>query len=218
MYKCKTNRILIRNKRLGYLWNIISSNEIFMSESSLAPPLTELLNRWQRGEKEAIDEVMPLIYKHLTLIAKNYMGAERLGHTFSAMDLVQEAFCKLLPKPGGDKIWNDRTHFFAMAAKMMRWVLITHANQYKAQKRGGGPVNLISLDLDLLGAHPEQRLRQLDEAIDLLESKNKQSAWVVELYYFCGFTIEEIAIVLSVSNSTVKRKLKFSRAFLGKLL
>lgn len=178
--------------------------------------ITMLLHRWQDGDQEALEELIPLVYRQLRLMARGYMQRERADHTFSTTDLVHEAYFKLFKKEKGQ--WNDRVHFFAVAAKAMRYILITYAHRRETQKRGGNDIQWIPMDLQELGSRPAKVLSDLDEAIDGLEKKDKQAARMIELHYFCGLTIDELAQSFELSTATVKRRMSFARAMLGKYL
>ncbi len=179
--------------------------------------ITHYINLWQQGDQEALGHVLPLIEKYLRGIAHQFMLMERKGHTFTTRDLVQEACLKLSQNPSNEK-FNDRKHFFAVAAKVMRQILITHANARHTQKRGGDEWERLSMDLDAIGPNAKNVLGDIDEAINLLEKRNREAAEIVALYYFVGFTTDEISEALSLSSATVKRRLKVARDWLKSYL
>lgn len=178
--------------------------------------ITHLLEKWQGGDRAALDELLPLVLHQLRAKARSLLAHERRDHTFSTSDLVNEAYQKLFAMGAGS--WKDRGHFFAVAGKVMRNILITHAYSRNTQKRGGGEVERVPIDLTTLGDEPFQVLTELDEALELLETRDQMTARVISLHCFCGFTIEEVSQILPVSASTAKRKLKLGRAFLGRCL
>ena len=178
--------------------------------------ITLLLEQWRAGDRDAVTELWPLVAHQLQVMARKQLRGERKDHSFSTMDLVNEVYCKLFGnKPGN---WENRAHFFAVAGKAMRYILITHANRRNTQKRGGGEIDWISVDLHELGHQPERRLEDLDHAIAHLEGTNAEAALIIELFYFCGCHIDEITKIMGLSAPTVKRRLQFARAWLGDYL
>ena len=187
-----------------------------LNESSAELQITPLLIRWHEGDQGVLDELMPLIYHQLSLIARKHMRGERAGHTFSTTDLVHEAYLKLFKDQ--DKKWAGRAHFFALAGRAMRNILINHAAGKNTLKRGGSEFERATVALHDLGDRPHQVLSDMDEAIARLERRDKNAALAVELRYFCGLTLDEMAEVLSISPATIKRKLAFARVWLGRYL
>ena len=177
------------------------------------PSATQLLAAWSGGNHEALDALMPLVYDELRRIARNYLRRENAGHTLQTTALVHEAFFRLTAQQ--QVSWQNRAHFFAIAAKMMRRVLINHAETKHAAKRGGPQAKKIELDEAL--AFCEQRnldLLALDEALKKLSSFDEQLCSVVEMKFFGGLTNEEIAEVLQVSLATVKREWSTAKSWL----
>ena len=192
------------------------SGGFLLSQTSAELQITPLLQRWQDGDRDALDALVPLIYHQLCLIARKHMRGERNDHTFSTVDLVQEAFVKLVDNQG--KQWAGRVHFFAVAGRAMRHILINHAAGKNTQKRGGSEFERAVVDIHQLGDRPQVILNNLDEAIERLALRDQQVAMIVELRYFCGFTIEELAEILPISPATIKRKLELARVWLDRFL
>lgn len=172
--------------------------------------LTQLLIRWRSGDDAALDELMPLVYGELRRLARAKMRGERRDHTLQPTALVHEAFARLV-NLGID--WKDRAHFLSMAARLMRQVLVDHARGHRALKRGRGALRVSLRDADaVVEACPE--LLDLDEALDRLRQHDPRASRVVELHYFGGLRYREIAEVLGLSEATVDRDMRFSRAWL----
>ena len=187
-----------------------------MSPTTANQEITPLLHRWREGDQDALDELLPLVYHQLCLIARKHMCGERADHTFSTVDLVHEAYFKLFGNQ--EKKWADRAHFFAVAGLAMRNILINHAARKKTLKRGGPDNERAAVALHDLGDRPHQVLSDLDEAITRLARRDKHAALAVELRFFCGFTIAEISEVLPISSATIKRKLDLARVWLDRYL
>lgn len=173
--------------------------------------LTGLLAAARNGDKEAADRIFPIVYRELHQIAARHMRLERAGHTLQPTALVHEAYLRLTRQPGD---WKDRTHFFALASRVMRNVLVDGARTRLAQKRGAG-AGVVPLD-QIMVATPEQDLDVLaiDEALNRLHALNERHARVVEMTFFAGLAEEEIAAVLGVSVRTVHRDWATARAWL----
>ena len=169
--------------------------------------------RWQEGDHTAFDELMPLVYHQLSLMARKRMRGERASHSFSTGDLVNEAYIKLFAHQGKQCV--DRTRFFVLAARIMRHILINHANHKNTVKGGAGFIK-VEMDLQDLGKLNYEQLSDLDEAIARLDKRNHLAAKMVELRFFCGFSIQEVAENLKCSPATVKRKLLLARSWLGR--
>ena len=175
--------------------------------------VTLLLQRWQKGDPEVLESLIPLVYEQLHAIANGYMRRERDDHTLQPTALVNEVYLKLLNQR---KItWNDRVHFFTFAARTMRNILKDHARAHLAERRGGpGSIKLpMSDEIAWVGSSPEQIL-DLNRALDRLEQMDARKAHLVELRFFLALTMEEAADVLSISLATAERDLKFSRSWL----
>jgi RNA polymerase sigma factor (TIGR02999 family) len=178
------------------------------------PRLTSLLLAWQRGDKSAANELVPLVYAHLRNIAANRLRAERDGHTLQPTALVHEAWLRLMRQHGAD--WQNRSQFFAIAAQIMRRILVDHARRRLASKRGDGAA---MLDIDELAdviasPMPDDRLVSLNTALEQLSAIDERQARVVELRFFGGLSVEETAEVLTLSPTTVKREWATARAWL----
>ncbi len=180
-----------------------------------ARTVTLLLRDWRAGDKGALDDLVPMVYAELRKLASGYLRGERVGHTFRPTDLVSEAYLRLADATPPD--WNDRVHFFAIAARTMRQILVDHARKRGAAKRGDGAVP-VTLDDQLVGAARPDELLALDEALVALEQQDERKARVVELHYFGGMTQDEIAASLDVHVNTVLRDLKFAKAWIHRRL
>jgi RNA polymerase sigma factor (TIGR02999 family) len=173
--------------------------------------VTEILARWRGGDTEALERLIPHVYDHLHRMARRSLSKERQGHTLSPTALVHEAYLKLL---GADAPLVDRAHFYAVASRIMRQVLVDHAKTRKAQKRGGGAYMQPMEEAERVAALQDDTLLELDEALTRLRTVNARSAEAIELFYFGGVSYVEMAVALSVSESTVERDLKFAKAWL----
>ncbi|HEX8734096.1 MAG TPA: sigma-70 family RNA polymerase sigma factor [Pyrinomonadaceae bacterium] len=175
--------------------------------------VTQLLNKAQNGDKESLDQLLPLIYDELRRVAANQLRAERENHTLQATALVHEAYLRLLEQREVD--WQNRAHFFSIAAEMMRRILVNYAVQRNAKKRGDG-VTRLSLDeaISFSTGESDLDLVSLDAALKRLAEFDEMQARIVELRFFAGLTIEEVAEVLEISESTIKREWKMAKAWL----
>jgi RNA polymerase sigma factor (TIGR02999 family) len=168
------------------------------------PDLTRLLQDWSNGRSEALPRLIDLVYPELRKIAAQHLSRERAGHTLQPTALVHEAYLRLAQRESG-KQWNDRTHFFAVAARIVRAVLVDHARARHAAKRGAGAFSIELSDEVAKVQAPPVDLLDLDAALAALEALDPQQGRIVELRHFAGLSIEETASVLGVSPSTVKR-------------
>lgn len=173
--------------------------------------VTQLLTDWQAGKEKALDALTPYLYDELRRLAQSYMAGERSSHTLQATALVHEAYVRLV---GTDAAWQDRVHFFAIAAQVMRRILVDHARAKARTKRGGGIDALPLHESLVLSPETEPEIVALDEALDRLTQKDEQMAKIVELLFFGGLTYEEAAAALDISRSTLIRKLNFAKAWL----
>lgn len=175
--------------------------------------VTSLLQQAQAGDRTALDELLPLVYQELKRIASRQLARERADHTLQATALVHEAYLRLIDQHSVD--WSNRAHFFSIAAEMMRRILVNHALNRRAQKRGAGET-LLSID-EVIRFPNKQNLDLvlLDDALNRLAEFDELQARIVELRFFAGLTNEEVAEVLAVSASTVKREWRSAKAWLA---
>ncbi|MFL6447339.1 MAG: sigma-70 family RNA polymerase sigma factor [Bryobacteraceae bacterium] len=174
--------------------------------------VTGLLVRWRTGDREALDALTPLVYDELRRLAKSYLRRERPDHTLDGTALVHEAYMRLVDQRNVE--WRNRNHFFALAAELIRRILVDHARARIAAKRGGANVKL-SLDEALAPADEKDlNILALDDALAALGKADPQQSRIVELRYFAGLTIEETADVMEISPATVKRDWTTAKAFL----
>lgn len=174
--------------------------------------VTALLQAWGQGSDEALARLVPLVEAELHRIASRCMAGERVGHSLQATALVNEAYIRLVDAQQVG--WQDRAHFLAMAARIMRRVLVDHARAKGYQKRGGDMVRLTFEEMQLPGVTPDRNLVALDEALAELERADPRKCKVVEMRFFGGLSVAETANVLGVSPETVMRDWAFSKAWL----
>ena len=175
--------------------------------------ITRLLIAWSDGEREALDELVPLVYDDLRRLAAGYMGRETPGHALQPTALVHEAYVRLIDQRRVQ--WRNRAHFFGIAANMMRRILVDDARKRRAEKRGGGAERITLTGDDI--AAPEQHdidALALHEALERLAAFDPQQERIVELRYFGGLTIEETAEVVGVSPATIVREWTIAKAWL----
>ena len=181
-----------------------------------AQDVTELLKSWGSGDRQALEALMPLVYSELRRLARHYLRGESAQQTLQSTALVHEAYVRLVDWRNVD--WQNRAHFFGVAAQMMRRVLVDRARERQAAKRGAGAVKLT---LDHAFAMPVEDgidLQALDQALSQLEKLDPQQGRVVELRFFGGLSIEETAAALGISTPTVKRSWSAARAWLRRAL
>jgi RNA polymerase sigma factor (TIGR02999 family) len=178
--------------------------------------VTELLVRWRRGDREALEQLMPLVYEELRRLAHHYLSRERTDHTLQSTALVHEAYLRLAgPNPPQ---WQNRAHFFGIAAHVMRQILVEYARGRGAAKRGG---HAVTLTLDDAASYLQQTdvdVVALDRALAELSELDAQQGRIVELRFFAGLTIEDTSEVLGISPATVKRDWVTARAWLFRAL
>ena len=174
--------------------------------------VTLLLDKWRAGETEAFESLIPLVYEELRRLAHHHLKKERAGHTMHTTDLVHEAYLNLASKEGA--AWQNRTHFFAVAAHAMRGILIDYARRRNRKKRGGGQAVLHLDDVQVCAEDQLEDLLTLDQAMHMLAELDSRLCRIVECRYFAGLTIEETAEALAVSPATVKRDWKVAKAWL----
>ncbi len=186
-----------------------------MPEAS-TPSVTQLLQAWRAGDKTALDELLPLVQVELHGLAKRIMSRERQGHTWQTTELVNEAYLKLVNQQQVE--WQDRAHFFAVASQVMRHLLVDHARERQQVKHGGGAQRLSLDDVALVAPDRSAELLALDDALSRLADFDKQKSRIVELRYFGGLTVEEVAEVLGIAAITVKREWARAKLWLYKEL
>jgi RNA polymerase sigma-70 factor (ECF subfamily) len=174
--------------------------------------VTVLLEEWSHGNEAALDELVPLVEAELHRLARQYMSRERAGHTLQTTALVNEAYLRLAEVH--DVRWQNRAHFFAISARIMRRIMIEHARKRQQLKRGGGALRITLDEGAILADERSAELLALDEALGVLTAEYPRKAEVVELRFFGGLTVTESAAVLKVDERTVKRDWEFARAWL----
>jgi RNA polymerase sigma factor (TIGR02999 family) len=183
-----------------------------MSEAQSPPGVTQLLIDVGKGSERAVDELLPLVYGELRRLAAAYMSRERAGHTLQPTALVNETYLKLIDQRQVD--WKNRAHFFGLAAEIMRRILVNHARDRRAEKRGGGAQKVsLSVAVDAR-ANQDLDVLALDEAMERLAEIDPRKSRIVELKFFGGLKTSEIAEVLQISDATVEREWSFARAWL----
>lgn len=175
-------------------------------------PLTDLLIRWRSGDQEALQSLIPLVYDEMRRLAHGYLRRERPGHTLQSTALVHEAFVRLTGNAPPQ--WEDRSHFFGIAAHLMRQILVEYARSRNAGKRGGAVLKLAIDSVEEPSARPDLDIVALDNALKDLARIDLQQSRVVELRFFSGLSIEDTAQVLGISESTVKRDWNTARVWL----
>jgi len=182
----------------------------------LSHQVTQLLHAWSEGEPQALDRLTPLVYDELHRLARRHMAHERSGHTLQTTALVNEAYMELVDSVHAD--WQNRTHFYAVCARVMRRILVDWARSHNMFKRGGG-AHLVGLEDTFVGARePDAALVALDDALSALAECDPRKARVVELRFFGGLSIEETAEVLRISEETVQRDWRFAKSWLRREL
>jgi RNA polymerase sigma factor (TIGR02999 family) len=191
-----------------------------MTESTKRNPgeLTELLISWSQGDARALEQLTPLVYAELRKLAHRYMNRERAGHTLQTTAVVHEAFLRLLGNP--QENWQNRAHFYAIAAQMMRRILVDYARANLRAKRGGEMPRVSLEDIDAPVTEPalDPDLIALDAALEKLAEVDPRRSRVVELRFFGGLSVEETAHVLQVSPDTVVRDWRVAKAWLFRCL
>jgi RNA polymerase sigma-70 factor, ECF subfamily len=180
------------------------------------PSVTALLADWSRGSADALEQLLPLVYVELRRIAGRQLRRERIGHTLQPTALVHEVYLRLVDQRQAD--WQNRAHFFGVAAQIMRRILVDHVRRHSAGKRGGGARCVSIDDAQEIAASGEMPIVALDTALDRLQDMDADLAKIVELRAFGGLTIEEAAHVLGVSASTAKRDWRTAKAWLKREL
>jgi len=174
--------------------------------------VSQLLRAWSSGDEAALQRLIPLVYEELHRIARRYMGRERKGHTLQTSALVNEAYLRLVDWKNVE--WQNRAHFFAVSAQMMRRILVDFARNRRYLKRGGGALQVSLAEADGISLERGTDLVALDDALTSLAAVDKRKSEVVELRFFAGLSVEETAEVLKVSPDTVLRDWKLAKVWL----
>lgn len=177
--------------------------------------VTRLLREWNSGNKSALDELMPVVYDQLHRLAAKCMASERTDHTLRATALVNEAYLRLI---NADVEWQDRVHFFALAARMLRRILVDHAKTNRRGKRGGGAEKIELDEAIMIDPQASAGIIELDLALQRLAEQDLRKSEIIELLCFGGLTYDETAAALKISPATVHRELKMAKAFLHREL
>ena len=174
--------------------------------------ITHLLVDWNNGDEFALEQLMPLVYVELRKMARRHMRAQPSGHTLETTDLIHEAYLKIARSE--EQNWQNRAHFFGVASRAMRQILVDHARVHAAAKRGSGPIHFSLDDIDVPVAERARSIIMLNDALETLEKVDEQQARVVEMRFFGGMNIAEIAQALAISERTVSREWEAARLWL----
>ena len=177
--------------------------------------VTEILHSWRDGDETAFDRLLPIVYAELRSLAAAYLRSERPDHTLQATALVHEAYLRLA---SAELPWEDRAHFFAVAARTMRRILVDHAREKAAIKRGAGWIRTTLDEGIVVSSVPALELIHLDRAMTELAEQDGRAAKAAELHYFGGLSYEDTAKALSISEATVHRDLRLARAWIQRAL
>ena len=180
----------------------------------LSHDVTQLLEDWRNGDREALERLTPLVYAELRRIARRYLRGERANHTLQGTALVHEAFIRLVNQNNVE--WQNRAHFFGIAARLMRQILVDHARKHAALRRGGGMADLSLAESAIFSTERAASLVALDDAMQALAKFDPRKSRIVELRYFAGLKIEEIGEVENIAVATVRRQLRTAEAWLHK--
>ncbi|HKR60856.1 MAG TPA: sigma-70 family RNA polymerase sigma factor [Pyrinomonadaceae bacterium] len=178
--------------------------------------VTQLLTGWRNGDRAALDALLPVVYEELRKQAARYLRHERVGHTLQTTALIHEAYIRLVDQKNVH--WQNRAHFFGIAAQLMRRILVDHARTKKRAKRGGSDIRVTFNDANVMGQSKDLDIVALDEALEHLATIDEQQSRIVELRFFSGLTVEETAEVLGISPATVKRDWSMAKAWLHREL
>jgi len=182
-----------------------------MDESADRLLVTQLLQQWSNGNKQALDELMPVVYDQLRKLASNCLRAERPDHTLRATALVHEAYVRLVDS---EVAWQDRVHFFAVSARMLRRILVDHAKSRNRDKRGGEFEKIRLDEAVMVGPQSDKGIVELDDALKRLATQDQRKSELIELLFFGGLTYDEAAAALKISPATVHRELILAKAWL----
>jgi RNA polymerase sigma factor (TIGR02999 family) len=174
--------------------------------------VTDLLVQWSHGDDAALAELTPLVYEELRRLSHHQMGGQRPNHTLQTPALVNEAYLRLADQT--NPRWQNRAHFFAVATRAMRQILVSYARSQRSQKRGGGAVKVDLDEAALVSPKESREIVELHEALEQLSTLDSRKAQVVELKYFGGLNYDEIAEVLKISRITVRRDWEFAKLWL----
>lgn len=180
--------------------------------STNSPDITQYLQDWRGGNASAMEDVLPFVYNELRIIAKRYRAKENTGHTLQTTEIINEAYLKLIDQSGTD--WQNRSHFFAVASRVMRNLLVDYARAKNYQKRGNGAEKVDLEEVALFSNENDESIINLHEALERLEKFDERKARIVELRYFGGLSAEETGEVLGISEITVKREWLKAKAWL----
>jgi RNA polymerase sigma factor (TIGR02999 family) len=175
-------------------------------------PISELLEQWRSGDRTALERLAPLVHHELLKIARSHLRRERRNHTLQSSALVNEAYLRLMPHDNGG--WHDRKHFFAVAAQVMRRVLVDYARDRRRKKGPGAAVHVAIEDEFLICPDRLEEVLAIDDALNRLASVDPRKTQVVEMRFFGGLGVEETAAVLGIAPNTVIRDWSFARAWL----
>jgi RNA polymerase sigma factor (TIGR02999 family) len=178
--------------------------------------VTRLLTEWSGGDESALEKLIPLVHPELHSLAHHYMSRERIGHTLQTTALLNEAYLRLVDDP--TRNWQNRTHFIAAAAQLMRRIMVDHARERCSLKRGGGALKVPLDDAALVTEKRSEELLALDEALERLAAQDPRKSQIVELRYFGGLTVEETTAFLKLSHRTVEREWRMAKAWLYRSL
>jgi RNA polymerase sigma factor (TIGR02999 family) len=179
---------------------------------STSHTITDLLTKWSNGDTTALEELIPIVYPELQRLARAYMRREAPDHTLQTSALVNEAFLRLVDRVGVD--WQDRAHFFAVTAQIMRHILVDHARRHAYAKRGGGALHLELDEVALTATRLASEFVALDDALNTLARIDERKSKIVELKFFGGLTVDEIAEVMKLAPITIKREWRVAKAWL----
>ena len=180
--------------------------------AAIPQEITQLLLSWSRGDKAALDQLVPLVYPELRRLAQRYMRRENSAHTLQTSALINEAYLRIVDQQEVE--WQDRAHFFAVAAQVMRHILIDHARRHRYAKRGAGARHVPLDETAIISQERATEFLALDDALTRLATIDARKSQIVELRFFGGLTVEEIAEVMKLSPITIKREWRSAKAWL----
>ena len=180
--------------------------------AAIPQEITQLLLSWSKGDKAALDQLVPLVYPELRRLAQRYMRRENSAHTLQTSALINEAYLRIVDQQEVE--WQDRAHFFAVAAQVMRHILIDHARRHRYAKRGAGARHVPLDETAIISQERATEFLALDDALTRLATIDARKSQIVELRFFGGLTVEEIAEVMKLSPITIKREWRSAKAWL----